>query len=193
MKRRRSYGAGLRCFYLVFVAIVFLRDGSAATPPTDFSVRAAFFPGAGLVDYEGSKPWRLRIGRDGKAVQEISIIGSGTSVRRVSKSFTLSQEDLRDLAAIFQQANFFGLPDNISDSEFDHFAGCVLEITMGGRTRRVEFVWPTDEKATHKRGALTRFWKVWRTVLKRVPSPNGNSEAVWWLQHVRPDLVAQTP
>jgi hypothetical protein len=192
MRRRQSYRAGLRCSYLVFVAIVFLRDGSAATPPADFSLRAAFFPGAGLADYENSKPWRLRIRPDGKAVQEISVIGSHSGVRRVVKSFRLSQEDLRELSAIVQEANFFGLPDHISNSEFDHFAGCVLEITMGGRTRRVEFVWPTDEKATHKRRALTRFWKVWRTVLKRAPSPNGDSEAVWWLQRARPDLVAQT-
>jgi len=39
------------------------------------------------------------------------------------------------------QTNFFGLAEHISSSEFDHFAGCVLKITMAGRTRRVEFVW----------------------------------------------------
>src|SRR5947207_627410 len=88
------------------------------------------FPGAGLTDYKASKPWRLRITREGKAIQEISIIGAGAGVRRTSKSFVLSEEDMRGLAAVVEQANFFGLPNKISNSEFDHFAGCVLKITM---------------------------------------------------------------
>jgi hypothetical protein len=192
MRRGRFCRTGLRSLAIAFLAIVSLCDGSTMSLPGDFSVDAGFFPGAGLTDYKGSKPWRLRISRDGKAIQQISITVSGADVRRISKSRTLSRTDLRDLAAIVEQTNFFALPSHISNSEFDHFAACFLKITMAGRTRRVEFVWPTDEKATHKRRELTRFWKVWRTVLKLVPSPNGNSEAVSWLQHVRPDLVAQT-
>jgi len=85
-----------------------------------------------LTDYKASKPWRLRITREGKAIQEISIIGAGAGVRRTSKSFVLSEEDMRGLAAVVEQANFFSLPNKISNSEFDHFAGCVLKITMVG-------------------------------------------------------------
>ncbi|PYK33816.1 MAG: hypothetical protein DME54_11065 [Verrucomicrobia bacterium] len=87
------------------------------------------------------------------------------------------------------QTNFFGLAEHISSSEFDHFAGCVLKITMAGGTRRVEFFWRIDAKARHR--ILSRFWKVWRSVLKRVPSPNRDQEAVCWLQQVRPDLVGE--
>ncbi|OLA96626.1 MAG: hypothetical protein AUH19_06640 [Verrucomicrobia bacterium 13_2_20CM_55_10] len=76
-----------------------------------------------MTDYKASKPWRLRITREGKAIQEISIIGAGAGVRRTSKSFVLSEEDMRGLAAVVEQANFFGLPNKISNSEFDHFAG----------------------------------------------------------------------
>ena len=191
IQRRHLYRARAISVHLVLLAVACPCDGSTRSVPTDFSVQAAFFPGGGLSDYKDSQPWRLRITRDGKAIQEISIIGTGAGVREVRKSFLLSEEHVRALATVVEQENFFALPNQISTTEFVHHGGCVLKITMARRTHRVEFVWPTDEKATHKRRELTRFWKIWQTVLKKVPSPNHNSEAVWWLHHVRPDLVGQ--
>src|SRR5438034_3423075 len=128
---RRLCRAGARSLYLVLLAIASLCDGSTVSVPADFSVGGCLFPGS-RADYKASKPWRLRITREGKAIQEISIIGAGAGVRRTSKSFVLSEEDMRGLAAVVEQANFFGLPNKISNSEFDHFAGCVLKITMAG-------------------------------------------------------------
>ena len=183
---RRSF------LFIVWLTIAggLLRDTSAQVP-ADFTLRARFFPGGGLVDYKDSEPWRLRITANGKAIQETWIIGSPRYPNGVSKSFTLSQQQLSRLVKAVQEAAFFSLPEEISKTDGDHFAGCVLAIQMRGQSRTVKFVWPTDEKGTHNRPALTRFWKVWRAVLKAVPSPNHNSEAVWWLQHVRPDLVGQ--
>jgi len=184
-----------RSFYLTFclapgvAALIHAR----AEIPGDFALRGRFFPGGGLVDYKDSEPWRLRITANGKAIQETSIIDFHEPPRQVTKSFSLSREKLASLVGIVDQVHFFSLPNHISTNSGEDYAGMWLEVKMRGRTRRVEFVWPTDEKATHNRPALTRFWNVWRAVLKSVPSPNRNSEAVWWLQHVRPDLIGRNP
>jgi len=182
----------IRVISLIFVLIIGASQSSSATQPADFTIRAAFFPGGGRANYKDSEPWKLTIRENGEAVQEISIIGSPPYPRRITKSFRLSQKQLANLARIIESARFFSLPTKVSKSDAEHYAGCVLDIAVRGRTHKVKFIWPTDEKATHDRVALTQFWKVWREVLKMVPSPNHNSEAVWWLQHVRPDLVSQT-
>jgi hypothetical protein len=91
--------------------------------------------------------------------------------------------------ALIEKESFFTLPQTLSATTYDHFAGISVKVTMGGRTREVSFDAPND---THNAAALRRFWAVWRGILKAVPSPNKNEEMLFWIRYEHPELAERS-
>lgn len=177
-----------RTLSLALTLVLIATALSSAEIPADFALVARFYPGAGG-DGSGPQPWRLMISSDGTATQETSVIGTETppNLRKSVRKLTVSRTGLTRLRRAIERADFFTLPRDLSKSEYEHIAGVVIKVSMGGRKGEVEFIIPND---TYNAAALTRFWSVWRALLREVPSPNENEELLHWIKYVRPDLAA---
>jgi hypothetical protein len=153
--------------------------------PPPLWIHAQFYPGG-----EGPPdPWELTIAGCGDAMQQTFVYSTTGKIRNktISKSFALSRQDLAELISIVKDAKFFDLPEEISETGFDHYATIELRIVMGGQTHYSSFFAPNQKE---NREALARFWKVWSAVLKKVPSPNRDQDMLFWMRHAHPELVS---
>jgi len=91
----------------ILVAIV-AHVATAATVSSDFELKARFFPD-GSWNPGDWNPWNLRIHADGSAVQNTSVLGTGTD-RHIVKKIRLSPSAVAKIVAAFQEVHFFNLP-----------------------------------------------------------------------------------
>jgi hypothetical protein len=151
----------------------------AASVPSDFEIRARFFPGAGFVE-GGPNPWRLTIAADGTAIQDTALLYKD---KTITKKRQLSKSDMVAIVTAFERARFFTLPKEMIDplgGEPGHQMGITLKLTASGKTHTVTFSVPGRIR---DRNAARRFWSAWSVVAQKVPSRNHNQEFNYWLHY----------
>jgi hypothetical protein len=126
--------------------------------PDDFKIVATSFG-----EFTSWKAWTSTITAEGKVSQKTH---DGT--KKIEKESKLSQADLRDLLDQVEKAEFSKLKEDYkySISDAHHL---ILEITANKKTHKVE-VYAFDR--VKEKEDVDRFLKVFREVLKKVPSPN---------------------
>jgi len=162
------------------------RPAIAVTPvsPLPLWIHAQFYPGGD----PSSHPWELTITGSGNALQQTFVFSTSgpTRTKTISKSFALSRQDLAELLSVVKDARFFELPAEISETGLAHYATLELRIVTGNKTHTSSFLAPNQKENP---AALTRFWKVWSAVLKKIPSPNRNQDLHFWMRRVHPELL----
>jgi hypothetical protein len=151
---------------------------AAPTVPPDFELKARFFPGGSWTP--GSwNPWNLTIHPDGTALQDTSVVGTGTD-RHVVKKIQLSQAAVAEILSAFREAHFFNLPKKLTKPIAEHQMGVSLKLTLDGHSHVVTFSVPAKIR---DRAAARRFRRAWRVVAAKIPSTNKNREFDYWFQH----------
>ncbi len=150
----------------------------ASTVPPDFELKARFFPGGSWTPGNWD-PWNLTIYPDGIAIQNTSVIGTGTD-RNVVKKIHLSQAAVAEILSAFHEAHFFNLPKKLTKPIAEHQMGISLKLTLDGHSHVVTFSVPAKIR---DRAAARRFWRAWRVVAAKIPSANKNREFDYWFQH----------
>lgn len=131
--------------------------------PDDFKIVATSFG-----EFTSWKGWKSTITADGKVSQTIF-----ARPNKIEKESKLSPADLRDLLDRVEKAEFSKLKEDYkySISDGHHL---ILEITADKKTHKVE-VYAFDR--VKEKDDVDRFLKVFREVLKKVPSPNEEETA----------------
>jgi hypothetical protein len=126
--------------------------------PDDFKIVATSYG-----EFTAWKPWLTTITAEGKVSQKTSV-----GLKSTEKESKLSPADLRDLLDQVEKAEFSKLKKDYkySISDAHHL---ILEITADKKTHKVE-VYAFDR--VKEKEDVDRFLKVFREVLKKVPSPN---------------------
>lgn len=167
------------CVCSIVVATV-AHVATAATVPSDFELKARFFPGAGWAP-GGPEPWRLTISSDGKALQETYTYPGDREVKHI-KTIQLSQRDLIDIVTAFRRIDFFTLPKRMIEpfGEPGHQMGITLKLSSDTHSHTVTFSVPGTIR---DRPAARRFWQAWSVVAHKVRSPNKGKEFNYWLHY----------
>jgi len=141
-----------------------LKAAEADSVPTDFNLCAHYSPG-----FSASKPWKVTISADGKALQVVpSAFGKKATTDKSQSTSTLTLAQLRELVAAVHTAQFFALKKRYSHPVTDN-ATLTLRVRMDGSSQEVEVYAPDRLKDDAE---VRRFMKVWNAVLKDIPSPN---------------------
>jgi hypothetical protein len=162
--------------FIAFAVFGTLAIADGASVPADFQLRAKFFPGGSWTPGDWN-PWHLTINADGSGFQETSVI---TENRRTLKKTQLSKSAVLQIVTAFRNANFFSLPEKVSQPIAEHQMGISVKLTLDGHTRMVIFSVPATIR---DRNAAKRFWQAWSVVAQQVPSPNRNREFKYWFHH----------
>lgn len=86
---------------------------AASTVPPDFELKARFFPGASWTPGDWN-PWSFTIRADGSAIQDTSVIGTGTG-RHIVKKSQISSAALAEIVTAFRKMDFFNLPKKLTE------------------------------------------------------------------------------
>jgi hypothetical protein len=132
---------------------------TAATVPPDFELKARFFPGGSWTPGDWD-PWNLTIQADGSALQNKSVVGTGTD-RHIVKKIRLSLSAVAEIVAAFREVHFFNLPRELTEPIAEHQMGISLKLTSDSRNHSVTFSVPAK---IHDRVAAKRFWRAWNVV-----------------------------
>src|SRR5215831_1701625 len=131
--------------------------------PRDFKLVAHYGPGL-----SSWYQWKVTITGDGKTLQE-TYTHADNKERILSKTFSLTKEDIRELIIRTQGSRFSYLEKDYSPPyEITDCALLILRYTMNGKSQEVRVYAPEHVK---DREEVMRFMKVWNEVLKKVPSP----------------------
>lgn len=168
------------CSIVVVAAVAHVAAAAGASIPSDFELKARFFPGAGSTP-GGPEPWRLTISSDGKALQETYTFPGERELKHI-KTIQLSQRALTDIVTAFQRTNFFTLPKRMIEpfGEPGHQMGITLKLSSNGHSHTVTFSVPGTIR---DRPAARRFWQAWSVVARKVRSPNKSKEFDYWLHY----------
>jgi hypothetical protein len=137
--------------------------------PDDFKIVAEYSAG-----YSIWHPWTATITADGKVEQKIFDYPKSSE-----KKSKLSKDDMNDLQAMIKEAEFSGLKASYGAFGVTDQESMTLKITADKKTHRVYlygYSLHKDNKDTKDKDKddMERFVKVWREVLKKVPSPNAD-------------------
>ena len=126
--------------------------------PDDFKIVAKSYG-----EFTSWKAWTSTITAEGKVSQTTHV-----GLKTTEKESKLSPADIQDLLDQFEKAEFFKLKKDYTYSISDSHH-LILEITADKKTHKVE-VYAFDR--VKEKEDVDRFLKVFREVLKKVPSPN---------------------
>lgn len=179
----------LRCLTLLVMIFAWPCPASAIAEATNVILQVNFFPGGGaeLADPEVlkrlPKPWELRIDRQGEAVQDTFLPITDKRVRKTQK---LSHSALEEIIKSVKDTEFFSLPASITSGVVEHRGGITIRVSIDGRSHEVTFLVPALEM---DKPAFRRFWRLWRVILAKVPTPNHDEEFVEYLRREYPELL----
>jgi hypothetical protein len=144
-------------FLLLFVAQAPAAKEVAKPIPDDFKIVASYDPG-----HSDLMLWTGTITADGKVTHEVP----------GRPEIKLSAEEMKDLLAAIKEAKFSELPQ--MPVPHNGFGGdlMVLTVTADGKEHGVLVYDYSEVKDGKAKAELKRFAKVWREVLKKVPTPN---------------------
>ena len=162
----------MRIAHVAIVALLALVPAVAAAGsaiPSDFSLRAEYYPPLGDADRppsRGTYPWTMLLTGDGRAHQESN--RTVPSRRKIlQRSLTVSRQGLQALVADVRRANFHALAPEYGFEIAPH-AVLVLRITLDGHSHDVTVYGPERLKED---ADVAAFMRVWGRTLALAPPP----------------------